>query len=250
MQVLTRDYLPYHEPFQFYRSTANPKHLRPSSLAAIGTNHDGGADHQYDLHDFFDAIRAGDFPAVSYLKAPAYEDGHAGHSSPLDEQQFVVGVVNFLEQQKNWKNTIVIIAYDDSDGWYDHRMAPVTNGSHTPGDALDGRGHCGDGDIALPGVKPATTHAQGRCGPGPRLPLLVISPWARKNFVDHTQTDQTSILRLIEDVFLNSQRIGGGSFDERAGSLMNMLDFSKSHPRNAQPMILDPDTGEVAKGRR
>jgi phospholipase C len=246
-QVLKRDYQPHHEPFQYYASTANPKHIRPASPTVVGTNHDGGANHQYDTHDFFDALRAGNFPAVSYLKAPAYEDGHSGYSSPLDEQQFVVKVVNFIQQQKEWKNTLIIIAYDDSDGWYDHRMVRPLNGSTTAVDALDGPGKCGDGSTALPGVNPATKHAQGRCGPGPRLPLLIISPWAKTNFVDHTHTDQTSTLRLIEDLFLRGERIGGGSFDAQSGSLMGMLDFSKSQPQNAEPFILEPETGLVKK---
>jgi phospholipase C len=245
--VLKRDYLPHHEPFQYYASTANPKHIRPLSPAVVGTNHDGGANHQYDTHDFFDALRAGNFPAVSYLKAPAYEDGHSGYSSPLDEQQFVVKVVNFIEQQKEWKNTLILIAYDDSDGWYDHRMARPLNGSSTPFDALDGPRKCGDGSTALPGVNAATRHAQGRCGPGPRLPLLVISPWAKANYVDHTHTDQTSTLRLIEDIFLKGERIGGGSFDAQSGSLLGMLDFSKRQPPNAQPLTLNPDTGLIKK---
>ena len=245
--VLKRDYLPHHEPFQYYRSTANPKHVRPSSIAAIGTNHDGGANHQYDTHDFFDAVKAGNFPVVSYLKAPAYEDGHSGYSSPLDEQQFVVDVLNFLQRRADWKNTLVVIAYDDSDGWYDHRMMNVINGSATAKDALDGTSRCGDGGTALPGVNPATKHAQGRCGPGPRLPLLMISPWVRKNFVDHTETDQTSIIRLIEDLYLGGERLGGGSFDQQAGSLLGMLDFSKGQPQNNGPLILDPKTGLVQK---
>jgi phospholipase C len=246
-QVLKRDYQPHHEPFQYYASTANPKHVRPALPTVVGTNHDGGANHQYDTHDFFDAVRAGNFPAVSYLKAPAYEDGHSGYSSPLDEQQFVVKVVNFIQQQKEWKNTLIIIAYDDSDGWYDHRMVRPLNGSATLVDGLDGPGKCGDGSTALPGVNPATKHAQGRCGPGPRLPLLVISPWAKANFVDHTHTDQTSTLRLIEDLFLHRERIGGGSFDAQSGSLMDMLDFKKRQSQNAEPFILDPDTGLVKK---
>jgi phospholipase C len=246
-KVLKRDYLPHHEPFQYYKSTANPKHLRPSSISAIGTNHDGGANHQYDTHDFFDAVKAGNFPAVSYLKAPGYEDGHSGYSSPLDEQEFVVGVLNFLQQQPEWKDTVVIIAYDDSDGWYDHRMAKVINGSATTKDALDGDGHCGNGGTALPGINSATLHAQGRCGPGPRLPLLIISPWSKKNFVDHTQSDQTSIIRLIEDLYLGGERLGGGSFDQQAGLLLGMLDFSKGQPQNIQPLLLDPKTGLIQK---
>jgi phospholipase C len=249
-QVLKRDYLPHHEPFQYYKSTANPTHIRPSSPLVVGTNHDGGANHQYDVHDFFDAINAGNFPTVSYLKAPAYEDGHSGYSSPLDEQQFVVHVLNFLQQQKAWNNTVVIIAYDDSDGWYDHRMETPRNGSDTSTDALNGPGKCGNGGTALPGVNPATKHAQGRCGPGPRLPLLVISPWAKKNYVDHTETDQTSILRFVEDLYLKGERIGGGSFDAQSGSLFGMLDLSKPQPQNQERLILDPNTGLIKPGQR
>lgn len=248
-KVRVRDYSPHHEPFQYYKSTANPLHMRPSSPEAVGSNRDGDANHQYDTHDFFDAIKAGNFPTVSYLKAPAYEDGHAGNSSPLDEQQWVVKVINFLETQPEWDHTAVIIAYDDSDGWYDHVMGGIVNGSSTPKDALDGTGTCGDGATALPGVNPATKHAQGRCGPGPRLPLLIVSPWAKTNYVDHTVSDQTSILRLIEDLYLNGERLGGGSFDAQSGSLLGMFDFSKGTPQNTGKLILDPDTGLVKAGK-
>jgi phospholipase C len=243
-QSFKRDYSPHHEPFQYYKSTANPLHTRPTSAATVGTNADP-ANHQYDTHDFFDAVRAGNFPAVSYLKAASYQDGHAGNSTPLDEQKFIVGVLNFLEQRPEWKNTLVLIAYDDSDGWYDHVIAPITNGSATPRDALNAPGRCGDAATALPGLDPANNHAQGRCGPGPRLPILLISPWAKPNFVDHTLTDQTSILRLVEDTFLHGQRLGGGSFDAHAAPLTNMLDLSSVHPHNTSPLLLDPDTGLV-----
>lgn len=241
--VLKRDYLPHHEPFQYYKSTANPQHIRPSSPLAVGRNDDGGANHQYDVHDFFDAIRAGNFPTVSYLKAPAYEDGHSGYSSPLDEQEFVVSTLNALQQTAEWQSTLVIVAYDDSDGWYDHRMAPTTNGSQTAMDSLNGKGTCGDPGSALPGVLDTTKHAQGRCGPGPRLPILLISPWAKANFVDHSMTDQASILRLVEDLYLDGTRLGGGSFDERSGSLLGMLDLDAKKPGNTKLLILDPKTG-------
>src|SRR5215469_18834095 len=64
----TKDYIPHHAFFQYYTSTANPTHHRPSSATAIGTANDGGANHQYDLHDFFDALQAGNLPAVSFIK--------------------------------------------------------------------------------------------------------------------------------------------------------------------------------------
>lgn len=98
------------------------------------------------------------------------------------------------------------------------------------------------GPDALPG--PSVDHAQGRCGYGPRLPLLVISPFARRNYVDHSLTDQTSILRFLEDNWLAGERVGGGSFDALAGSLNAMLDFS--HP-DARPYLLDEATGQILK---
>jgi phospholipase C len=240
-KVTETDYIPHHQPFQYYTSTANPNHTRPTSVAMIGHNGDA-ANHQYDIQDFFDAVSAGNFPAVSYLKAPGYEDGHAGYSDPLDEQTFIVTVINFLQKQRDWQSTAVVIAYDDSDGWYDHQMGPIVNHSSTAADELTGTGECGNGATALPGVASGTLHAQGRCGYGPRLPLMVISPWSRRNFVDHTVTDQTSILRFVEDNWLGGTRIGSGSFDALANPINGMFEFGE-WPQNFASYQLDPSTG-------
>jgi phospholipase C len=242
--VTETDYIPHHQPFQYYASTANPTHARPKSIGNIGFT--DAANHQYDIQDFYSAVSAGNYPAVSFLKAPGYQDGHAGYSDPLDEQTFVVHTINFLQQHGDWAHTAVVIAYDDSDGWYDHQMSPIVNQSATASDALTGTGQCGGGTEALPGngVISGTTHAQGRCGYGPRLPLLVISPWAKSNFVDHTTTDQSSILRFIEDTWLNGERIPG-SFDAIAGPLNNMFNFSFPLPLNLFPYTLSESTGEV-----
>jgi phospholipase C len=234
------DYIPHHAPFQFYASTANLTHTRPSSVAAIGTNTDA-ANHEYDITDFFTAVAAGNFPSVSFLKAPGFQDGHAGYSDPLDEQNFVVGVINFLQTQPQWRDTAVVISYDDSDGWYDHQLGPILNQSTSAFDGLTGTGQCGTGDAALPGVNSSLMHAQGRCGYGPRLPLLVVSPFARVNFVDHTPTSQTSIIRFFEDNWLNSQRIGQGSFDAVTDSIVGMFDFRHAH---FNQLLLDPTTGQ------
>jgi phospholipase C len=233
----TQDYSAHHEPFQYYKSTANPHHTAPGSVAEIG--HDGQANHQYDLTNFDQALSAGTLPAVSFLKAKKSEDGHAAYSDPLDEQHFVVETINKLEQSKDWKSTAVVLAYDDSDGWYDHQLAPLVNHSQSDQDALTGVGECGQGGPKLGGE-------ELRCGYGPRLPLLVISPYSKVNSVDSTLTDQTSILRFVEDNWLGGQRIAN-SFDRLAGPLDGMLDFSKP---NAKPLFLDPDTGApISRGR-
>jgi phospholipase C len=232
------DYIPHHQPFQYYQQTANPHHTRPSSPLLIGTSADG-ANHQYDLSDFFTALKLGRLPAVSYVKAGAYQDGHAGYSDPIDEQIFLVNTINALMQSKEWAETAVIITYDDSDGWYDHQMSPIVLQSSVADDQLLGPGNCGSpksSDIAG-GTQ------NGRCGYGPRFPLLVISPFAKKNYVDHTITDLSSTLRFIEDNW-NLGRIGNGSTDVIAGSLNGVFDFD-DHGPNARSLILDPQTGTV-----
>jgi phospholipase C len=260
------DYIPHHEPFQYYATTANPHHLPPASLSAVGTDTQtftgngpqfDTANHQYDISDFDDLVRAvehGDLPAdrlpaVSFLKAPGYEDGHAGYSDPLDEQQFIVREVNALEDSPAWPGTAVVIAYDDSDGWYDHVFSGIRNASDTstvagppgPRDFLTGAGLCGDSK-----ANPPLAGENGRCGYGPRLPLLVISPWARQNSVDHTLTDQSSVIRFVEDNW-KLPRISG-SFDAVAGPLDGLFDFHRRR-KPAPPLFLDPATGRAAVNR-
>jgi phospholipase C len=224
------DYIPNHNPFQFYQSTANPHHTAATSVDMIGKS--DAANHQYDTADFFAALAEGYLPAVSFIKAPAYQDGHAMYSNPLDEQTFLVNMINALEDSPFWSSTAVIIAYDDSDGWYDHVMPPIVNGSSSPADALGGAGSCGNGSGATP---------VGRCGYGQRLPLLVISRHAKAGYVDHSILDQTSILRFIEDNW-NLGRIGGLSFDAIAGSLLSLFEFQDGG--DARKLYLDPATGE------
>jgi phospholipase C len=219
------------EGFQYYASTANPHHLPPTSVAAIG--HTDQANHQYDLTDFWAAASAGNLPAVSFLKAGGYAQGGLTSSDPLDEQAFVVGLVNRLQRLPSWADTAVVIMYDDSDGSYDHVMPPLVNPSQTPADALSGPGVCGSYARPLGGY-------QGRCGHGPRLPFLVISPWSKVNSVDHTLTDQTSVIRFVEDNW-QLGRIGDGSFDAYSNSITGMFDFS--YPHAAARLILDPATG-------
>jgi len=251
------DYIPHHEPFDYYASTANPHHLAPASLAAIGTDTQtylngqpqfDTANHQYDISDFnslLGAISHGylspdHLPSVSFLKAPGYEDGHAGYSDPYDEQQFVTSEINALQQTPDWSSTAVIITYDDSDGFYDHVYSGVHNPSNTrnvanppgPQDFLTGTGLCGTG-TPLAGQN-------GRCGYGPRLPLLLISPWAKQGKVDHTLTDFSSIDKFIEDNW-GLPRIPG-SFDSIAGSLNSMFSFRGEGDN--RKLFLDPTTGQ------
>jgi phospholipase C len=218
------------DPFEYYLATSNQHHLPPTSVDNIGKTDQ--ANHQYDITDFFAAAERGQAPSVAFLRPPEYRDGHPVQSDPLAEQQFLVETVNRLQRLPQWDSMAVFITYDESDGWYDHVMPPIVSTSQLFIDGLTGPGSCG---VAVPG------RPQGRCGYGPRIPLLLLSPFARENYVDHALADQTSVIRFIEDNW-DLGRIGDGSFDEIAGSIEGMFDFDKHRP---QKLILDPVTGQV-----
>jgi phospholipase C len=115
-------------------------------------------------------------------------------------------------------------------------MPPIMMQSDDPAtDALLGQG-TGSGLCG----KPSLQQYKDRCGYGPRLPLLVISPYAKSNFVDHQVTDHTSILRFIEENW-NLKQIGDQSFDQWAGSINSMFNFTAPQYRN---LVLDPSTGK------
>ena len=273
------DYIAHHEPFQYYASTANPHHLTVpagtggqdtlSGLSTIGRDTQSYAagkpqfdtpNHNYDTSDFDQlvaAITRGELPpsalpAVSFLKAPGYQDGHGAYSDPRDEQQFIAQEINALQRSPDWRNTVVIVNYDDSDGWYDHVFSGVQNPSASPADNLTSTTFSGP-TSGLCGIESASSQPlageQGRCGFGPRLPYMVISPFAKRNYVDHALGNQASTLNFVEynwglpgipgsaDQLLSAPDSAGGlSFD-----IAGMLSFDG--PR-AHKLILDPTTGQ------
>ncbi len=225
----SEDYSPHHNPFEYFKSTSNPHHVAPKNVNEIG--HNGQANHEYDLTDFDKVVKAGKLPAVSFLKAAEYQDGHAAYSDPTDEQNFLIKEINQLQKSRQWQDTAVVVAYDDSDGWYDHVMSTVKNGSKDT--TVGSNGKAMDSPSCQGGPAPAGGF-EDRCGPGTRQPLLVISPYSKVNSIDHKQTEQASVTKFIEDNW-KTGRIGGGSFDQRAGTLDAMFDFR--HPNNQQVLL-------------
>lgn len=227
------DYVVHHEPFQYYESTANILHLPPSSVDMIG--YSDQSNHQYDLSDLWNSIENNNIPSVSFLKAPYYQTGHTQASDPVNEQEFLVDTINKLQNISQWNNTAILIAYDDTGGWYDHQMPPIVMQSNDP--KYDGIA----GPDGLCGIPDKNSYLD-RCGYGGRVPFIIISPWAKVNYVDHQLTDQTSILRFIEDNW-NLGRIGDNSFDDKAGSILNMFNFTKGH--YAEKLTLSSDDGTI-----
>ena len=231
------EYTPHWDPFQYNKTTANPEHLAPSSEAAIGRTDQ--ANHQYDLSDFAETLKDGNLPSVSYLKGTTAQSGHPGESDPLDEQQFIVNEVNQIEQSKYWSSTAIVITYDDSDGWYDSAAPKIVNGSDNSSI-----------DTAMCESAPVVAGKNsGDCGYGQRLPMVVISPYTRSNYVSSNLTDTTSVVKFIEDNWLGGERIPG-SYDSISGSLdarNGLLDFNTKP--NDNRLILNPTTGAVVSDR-
>ena len=269
------DYIPHHEPFQYYASTANPHHLTIPAVSGQDTlaglkeigrdtqSYNNGVpkfntpNHQYDMSDFDQLVAAinngqlpaSALPAISFLKAPGYQDGHAGYSSPADEQQFIATEINALMQSPDWSSTAVIVNYDDSDGWYDHVYSGVHNPSSSPADNLTKTTTSGPTSGMCKGTSRALNGEQGRCGFGPRLPMMVISPYAKSNFVDHNLSDQASIINFVEYNWglpgipgsADQVLAGKDQREEIPFDLAGMFDFSGPHNGT---LILDPSTGQ------
>jgi phospholipase C len=283
------DYIAHHDPFQYYVSTANPHHLTIptgsggqdtlAGLQQIGVDTQAYANgvpqfntpnHQYDTSDFDQLLEAIDrhelsasaLPAVSFLKASGYQDGHAGYSDPEDEQRFVAGEIDALMRSPDWKSTLVVVNWDDSDGWYDHAGSGVTNPSLSVADNLTNTsltvsstgtsGQCGGSPQGTEETPFPLAGEQGRCGFGPRLPLVVVSPFAKHDAVDHNLSDQTSMINFVE----YNWGLPGitGSFDQALASkdasegvpfdLAGMLEFGGT--ANGK-LLLNPVTGQRLK---
>lgn len=182
----------------------------------------------------------------TYLKFSSNETGHPADSTPLLEQTSIVTAVNAIQQSPFWKDTAIIIGYDDSGGWYDHAAPQIINQS-TDGsnDAIFGNPALGTGSCASPGTALPSGAPNDRCGFGVRLPFLVISPFAKQNYVGHGLNDITSVLRFIEYNW-NLGTIGDPqSFDVLAsGSILDLFDFQRKDDSKPRKLILDPSTGK------
>src|SRR5207244_264429 len=132
----------------------------------------------------------GNVPAVAFVKPIGAHNEHPGYADLLRGQQYVATLVKAVQDSAVWKNS-VIITYDEGAGRWDHVPPP-------PGD---------------------------RWGPGVRVPAIIISPYAKRHYVDHTTYETVSILKLIETRW-NVAPLG--TRDAAANDLLNAFDFSQA----------------------
>jgi phospholipase C len=171
------DYEYHHQPFIYFKKYASPTWVDHT--------------HLKDKEDFLNDLKSGTLPSVSWIKALGENDEHPGYSDIQEGQEYVAGLVKAIQASPYWKDTAILITYDDHGGRWD-QVAPPTR------DWL---------------------------GPGIRLPLIVVSPFAKKNYVDSTVYDTTSILKFIESRWgldpLNDR-------DKNATNLTNAFDFTQN----------------------
>jgi acid phosphatase len=168
----------HHQPFAYFASLADGT---PAKAA-----------HLQDEANFLADLKNNRLPAVSFIKPLGPDNEHPGYAALTTGQQHVANLVQAVQNSPYWKNTVIVITYDENGGRWDHVAPP----------AID------------------------RWGPGSRVPFIVISPWAKRGFVDHTQYETVSILALIEKRFglrpLTSR-------DAAANPLSNAFDFAVRH---------------------
>lgn len=148
------------------------------------------AKHLRDEEDFFHDLAVGNLPAVVFIKPVGADNEHPGYAAPLRGQAHAASLVRAIMNSPYWNDTVIIVTYDENGGRWDHVAPPV-------------------GD---------------RWGPGTRVPAIIISPFAKRKFIDHTRYDTTSILALIERRW-RLQPLG--TRDAAANGLINAFDFGR-----------------------
>ena len=150
----------------------------------------GQAAHLKDETDLVTAIRTNTLPAVSFYKPIGADNEHPGYANLLDGEQHAANLIQSIMASPAGKNTAIIVTYDENGGFWDHVPPPVIDS----------------------------------WGPGTRVPTIVISPFAKRGYVDHTQYDTTSILSLIEHRY-NLTPLGPR--DAKAADLQNSFNFNR-----------------------
>ena len=179
----------------------------------------------------------GTLPAVSWVIAPSTYSEHPGPSSPAQGGWYMQQVLDALTANPEvWSKTVLLVNFDENDGFFDH-LPPPCAPSRDAGGALAGASTLADADMAFEyfNYPPATSKqppADGRpFGPGPRVPLWVISPWSRGGWVDSQTFDHTSVLLFLEKRFGVTEPQISAYRRSICGDLSSAFDFENPNDR-------------------
>ena len=182
--------------------------------------------HQRDLAVFYDALAGSPIggivprlPRISWVKAPTPADGHPGYSGPVADDAFIGDLVNRVQASPYWKHTAIFVTFDETGGWWDHVAPPVPADPHF---APLVNGYPNLSGCQYPGMG----NPCGEAGFGPRMPLLVISPSAKRHAVDHDLMDTSSLAKWVETTYQLPPLGVWGDRDVNAGDLRGAFDFS------------------------
>jgi acid phosphatase len=157
---MTPDFQYHHQPFNYFSNYGPGTDARARHLRDAGMGDDASTNR------FIADIDAGRLPAVSFYKPQGNLNMHAGYADIESGDKHIAGVIDHIRNGPQWADTVIIMTHDENGGWWDPVAPPR-------------------GD---------------RWGPGSRIPALVIAPFAKKGYVDHTFYDTNSILRFIDRV--------------------------------------------------
>lgn len=154
--------------------------------------------HLKDYDDFVAAIDAGTLPQVAFYKPYGDLNEHPGYTDVLSGDQHMADLIARIRRSPLWPKVAVIVTYDENGGWWDHVAPPRGEGW------------------------------SDRWGPGTRVPTIIVSPYARRAYVDSTAYDTTSIVKLITRRFGLEPLPGARA---KMGDLVNAFDFSQAPRR-------------------
>lgn len=165
-------------------------HQAPVYFSQFAPDTKGRKEHLFDLKQFYSDLDQGSLPAVSFVRSTDRYSQHPGDGNLLDGLNWCANLIEKIQKSSSWKDCAIILTYDENGGRWDHVSPPVVD----------------------------------RFGPGTRVPAVIISPFAKKNFVDSTSYETVSILKFLEERFdlppLSTR-------DAAANNLLNAFDFSQ-----------------------
>jgi acid phosphatase len=179
------------DPSVIYNNTVpdfQPHHQPFNYFARFAPGTADRTDHLKDYTDLVAAIQNGTLPQVSFYKPQGNLNQHPGYADVLSGDAHIADVIAKIQASSAWNSTVIIVTYDENGGFWDHVAPPKAD----------------------------------RWGPGTRIPAIIVSPFAKKGFVDSTSYDTTSILKFITKRFDLTPLAGARA---TAGDLTNALAF-------------------------